>query len=43
MVDAGGSQAHPGPRAGDGSEVLMRYLAKSTVVAAVIPSAGEFR
>lgn len=27
----------------DGSEVLMRYLAKSTVVAAVIPSAGGFR
>lgn len=27
----------------DGIEVLMRYLAKSTIVAAVIPSAGGFR
>lgn len=26
----------------DGTEVLMRYLAKSTMVAAVIPSAGRF-
>lgn len=41
MVDAGGSQAHHGSRAGD--LFFMRYLAKSTVVAAVIPSAGGFR
>lgn len=33
--------AHHGSRAGD--LFLMRYLAKSTMVAAVIPSAGGFR